>query len=90
MTNKIEELHSTVLCNNPKLDACGFSETFSTDLVEDCRLEVEGYTMNRRDRLGKLGGGLLVYISYKWNSTRRNDIESHNIETIWLEIILIY
>ena len=44
LTNKIEELHSTVLCNSPKLDACGFSETFLTDLVEDCRLEVEGYT----------------------------------------------
>ena len=40
----------------------------------------------RKDRLHKLGGGLLVYIADHINLKRRNDIEIEDLESIWLQI----
>ena len=44
------------------------------------------FIFDRRDRLHKLGGGLLVYITDHINFKRRNDIEIEDLESIWLQI----
>ena len=53
IANNLDELKSTILCNNHKIDLCGFSETFLTHLVDDRCLEVGGglYVAWKRIRL---------------------------------------
>ena len=46
-----------------------------------------GLIFERKDRKGKSGGGILVYVSQLLNYKRRPDLEGE-IETIWLEISL--
>ena len=57
-------------------------------------LNMKGYHIERKDRdqchliTPDNGGGILVYIANHLNYTRRNDLESQNVESIWLEIKL--
>jgi hypothetical protein len=47
---------------------------------------IKGYSIHRRDRLGKLGGGLLIYTSKELNTIRRDDLEMQEIEAISIEV----
>ena len=80
--------------NNKCIDVFGICETFLNETVDDKLLTMNGYRFERKDRrkcnpvsLNK-GGGILIYISNNLNYSRRNDLESHEIESVWLEIEL--
>ena len=45
------------------LDIIGLIETFLNNQVDNDVLNIDGYDFERRDREGKLGGGILVFIS---------------------------
>lgn len=65
----------------------GFSETFLTDaMISNDQIHLPGYVLHRKDRTGKLGGGLAVYVTDRLLAVRREDLEAENVETIWLEI----
>ena len=57
---------------------------------------MEGFNFERKDRAAltqgalntKRGGRVVVYIADHINYKRRNDLESSEIESIWLEINL--
>ena len=59
-----------------------FSETLLSDSVKNKEINLQGYTIHRRDRIGKLGGGLLIYSSKELNTIRRDDLEMQEIEAI--------
>ncbi len=40
----------------------------------------------RKDNDSNGGGGLIVFVKSGINAKRRDDLESHNISCIWLEI----
>ena len=48
-------------------------------------LEVDDFNVHRKDR-GTHGGGIIVYVSKRYNVIRRLDLEMSNIETLFLEI----
>ena len=48
-------------------------------------MSVPCYAMYRRDR-GSRGGGVLVYVTDKCCSRRRNDLEEDGVETLWVEV----
>ena len=62
LSNKIDELKNTVLCNNPAIDICCFTETFLTNLTDDARINVNGYNLFRKDRAQGAGGDILIYV----------------------------
>ena len=68
-------------------DIFGLSETFLNDQVDDRLLTHDKYQLERRDRVGKSGGGLICYIKYDITYGRRNDLENVNIEIMWLEML---
>lgn len=74
------------LQNNSSPKILGLCETFLTNSAIDSALVVNGYVFERKDRQGKKGGGLLVYFSQSLSYRRRTDIESNNIESIWIEV----
>ena len=67
-----------------------FSETFLSDSVKKKEINLQGYTIPRRDRLDKLGGGLLIYSSKELNTIRRDDLEMQEIDAIWIELVNNY
>jgi hypothetical protein len=42
--------------------------------------------MYRKDRKGKVGGGIIMYVNKTVEAKRRMDLESNDTESIWIEI----
>ena len=55
--------------------------------IDDSTLQVHHYFLERRDRIGKVGGGLVCFIKNNLNYKRRYDLEDENIETVWIELV---
>ena len=51
-----------------KPDIIGIPESLANNDIADAELGLEGYVMIRKDRIGRRGGGVLLYI---------NDRETH-------------
>ena len=56
--------------------------------VSDDMLKIPGYKFPafRRDRVGKMGGGVVVFVKDHINCKHRPDLQIGNLECIWLEI----
>ena len=71
-------------------------ETFLDENTGDNILHMDGFNFERKDRpvlrddslSSKRGGGVVVYIADYIGYKRRTDLESADIESIWLEINL--
>ena len=81
---KLDEIR-ILLQNSQSLHILGLCETFLSESTGNGELHVDQYLFERKDRSHKAGGGLfVVYLSESRNYKRRLDLESSNIETIWL------
>ena len=47
---------------------------------------IPSYTLHRKDRQGKLGGRILAYVNENLCVRRRLDLETNDIEALWLEV----
>ena len=56
--------------------------------VSDDMLKIPGYKCPpfQRDRVGKMGGGVVVFVKDHINCKHRPDLQIGNLECIWLEI----
>lgn len=82
--SKRDELKLT-LTNAQRPVILGLSETWLDSSVMDAEVSVPCYAMCRRDR-GSRGGGVLVYVTDKCRSRRRNDLEEDGVEILWVEV----
>ena len=62
------------------------NETFLKPDIPDSLYSVPGFTIFRRDRRIKNGGGILAFVNDELSSIRRTDLEDSNLEILWLEI----
>ena len=76
------------LCiDQQSIDIFGIGETFLDFNIDDSTLQVHHYFLERGDRIGKVGGGLVCFIKNNLNYKRRYDLEDENIETVWIELV---
>ena len=83
-----------LLSSERNVDVFGICETFLNQTVEDKILNIEGYQFERKDRENCTtsdktnGGGIIIYIAEHIKYIRRFDLESTDIESVWLEIYI--
>ena len=95
--NKVVFCHLNIRSVVPKFDelqvimercsrglVLGVSETWLDDEVTDAELQMVGFRMYRRDR-GRRGGGVMVYVPENICTRRRHDLESTDVEALWIE-----
>lgn len=85
-TRSLEPRMSEVkeILRTTKLDILAITETWCDDTK--CRvLEVDDYTIVRKDR-NRRGGGVLLYIRNGIEYKERNDLEHPDIEATWIEL----
>ena len=58
--NKINELNIMVVDIDPQI--IGIAESWATTDISDAELGITGYVMFRKDRIGRRGGGVILYI----------------------------
>ncbi len=77
-----------ILLENTPLDVLALTETHLNSNINDNELSIDGYSIKRKDRHNREGGGCAIY--YK-ESLDTEEIEKYNtegLEMIWLEIKL--
>ena len=58
--NKKSELNIMVNDSDPHI--IGITESWANKDITDAELGLEGYVMFRKDRMGRRGGGVLLYV----------------------------
>ena len=90
IVNKRSELDLYVLDDKP--DIIGITESWTTEDIQDSELNIDGYTMFRKDRISKdknkiRGGGVLLFVRHNLNVILREDLESEIFqECIWCDV----
>ena len=75
------------LFDNGRVGILSFSETRLDDSIKDTEIEIENYTLIRKDR-DRNGGGVCVYIRADISFNVRSDMDNKSIEAVWVEINL--
>ena len=86
---KFHDIEQMILGNRSNTIFC-FSETWLQDnLTVDSFLSIPNFAYFRRDRAGRTGGGLLVYIpgDLCTSTRRRPDLETNAIECLAFELL---
>lgn len=84
ISNKFDEIkHNLLDAKNPP-HIIGFCETFLDNSTTDNEIEIQNYSLIRKDRVTH-GGGLLIYFSNNVNCRRLEELKS-DLETVWLEV----
>ncbi|XP_062711773.1 uncharacterized protein LOC134289634 [Aedes albopictus] len=71
-----------------KVDIICLSESWLNDKISDDIIYIEGYTAVRNDRVGRLGGGLIVYMSnnLSFRTIEMSCYQFGQVEYIFLEL----
>ena len=77
INNIVDDYH--ILC---------FSETHLDDSVDSASIQFQGFDSPLRKDRSRNGGGVMMYMSNLLKYTRRHDLESQRLETIWVEVNL--
>ena len=85
--NKKNELN--IMVDDIKHHIIGITESWANNDIIDAELGLEGYVMFRKDRIGRRGGGVLLYIketiqAYKVQLQEEADCN----EAIWFKLVI--
>ena len=85
--NKVQDV-CMLLTKSPYMHLLGFSETRLNSCVGDKSLSIPSYTIFRRDAAhpGQTGMGLYIHKSMAHITKRRADLESEQVERVWVEV----
>ena len=89
--SKLEEIWSLLTPpgnEHDRLDILILSETLCTQKVPDSFYNTCRYQLHLKDRMGKSGSGILVYVNNLLQAKRREDLEAEDLEILWLEVCL--
>ncbi|MEW8548183.1 MAG: endonuclease/exonuclease/phosphatase family protein, partial [Candidatus Thiodiazotropha sp.] len=81
---KLDEIKA-LLHYQTNIDFLCLCETFLHEEFSDHELKINGYNFIRKDRQGN-GGGLIIYIKSNLSFLHRTDLETNDLENIWIEV----
>ena len=65
----------------------GISETWATDFINDAEMNIDGYSIYRKDRKGSKGGGLILYISSRVRASINEELMRSDFEeSLWCNV----
>ena len=76
--------YTSTFASNSQIIFC-IDETFLNDQYSDSELTIPNYNFIRKDRQSH-GGGLIIYYKTNLVCIHRVDLESNNVEMLWLQI----
>ena len=85
-SEKVDALHVTVATHDVSI-VC-VSETWLKDYVDSSSLTMQGFCLERKDRGHGRAGGVACYIRIDLMYKRLNDMEVHDLEVMWIKVML--
>ena len=87
LNNKTDQVRLLLSSEQNKIQILGLSEIKLQNFHPVTIYEIDGYQKPfRKDRKEKEGGGILVYVKNGVQCKHRPDLESDQLECIWLEV----
>ena len=83
IVNKFDQFR--ILLSKKPFDVICVNETFCDSSISDSEINLPDYSIVRRDR-NRHGGGVAMYIRNSLTFIRRNDLETDDVEAIWIEM----
>lgn len=83
LTGKVREVADFIRSRG--INVMALAETWLKPDVTDGELSIPHFTLHRKDRCDRPGGGVAIYCHETLNIRRRKDLES-DLEVIWIEI----
>ena len=66
----------------------GITESWATKDIADAELELTGYVSLRRDRIGRRGGGVILYVKESiWAYEIKSEKETDRDEAVWFNTV---
>ncbi len=82
-----KRLEFEALVNIEKPDVIGITESWAHPDITDAEVELDGYTLFRKDRVGKRGGGVLLYIANSFRAVQHKLLEDISFsEALWCTV----
>ena len=69
------------------MDVLVITESWLNDTISNSEIDIPGYKIERKDRTGKTGGGVLMYISNDIDFNRASNYESKELELLCVKIV---
>ena len=72
-----------------KYDILVCSESWLKPEIKDDSILIENFLPPQRtDRLGRPGGGVVIYAKDSFSLIRRSDLEIRRLEAVWIELLV--
>ena len=81
---KIDEL--SIILEENHTDVASVCETWLEDSIDDQLVNISGYQLLRNDRIGKKGGGVMMYIKQTIPVKQWPALQDSKIESLWVTI----
>ena len=75
-----------LLAFNTNLDVLAISETHLSSALKDHEIAIQGYQVLGRDRIGRTGGGVVIYYKDSLDCISIDKYDNPDIEATWLEV----
>ncbi len=82
---KIAELHCVT--KNANLDCLCVVKTWLQSHIHDNIVALEGYNINRRDRIEAMHGGVCMFIKNTFKFTVLENLQEADLEVLWIKIL---
>ena len=82
---KLDELQVTV--NDHDASIVCISETWFREYIGDDSVSINGFSLERKDRCLRRGGGVACYVKNSIRYTRLSILEDEDLEVLWLKIM---
>ena len=84
LRGKVDELR--ILLKLCRFHVFGVTETHLTSEIADGEINIEDYSLVRRDRSGRQGGGCAIYYRKSLKVIHRPDLEDDKVEGIFMQV----
>ena len=86
--NKSTDIASLISNHGKSFHIVGLSESRLSEHIKDTDMHIPGFHIIRRDPTKTRETGLLIYVSESITFKRLQHLESHEVESLWIEITL--
>ena len=86
--NKVPDLSVFLSQSVPSYNLFGITESRLDSRISDQDINIPNYFVTRKDStvVGQTGLAVYIYISIANIAYRRQDLENHHVECIWIEV----
>ena len=84
LPNKIDDLNTVI--NSNHIDVAVTTESWLNDDIPDQAVSINGYTLFRKDRKGRTGGGVACFVKSSLTVHHWTELQDEDVESVWLTV----